>query len=188
MPGDRAYFYKGNTEEEAESVWKMILKYGVLSASHFEIHFPDDPVLGEGKEEFRRLPLISEEPWSGMAGAVTVKGEMTSVARSLFLRIIDHEDIRLWDFVLIREGRKLLIVQDFNLRILTESFVKDFLKKFFLSRFERVPEPETELGEAVGFSKSEVAQLFQELVSEIEKSEPEHPDEVAFHCPLCGRA
>jgi hypothetical protein len=76
---DRGYFYIGNRDkstggiEAIDGIWKFILKYGILTASHFEAHFPDDPYLGEGKDEFLQLPKISVEPWSGMKGAIAVK-------------------------------------------------------------------------------------------------------------------
>ncbi|KHO60919.1 hypothetical protein THYS13_24810 [Thermoanaerobacter sp. YS13] len=142
MSKEREYYFIGKRRDT--DIWEVMLKYGVLSASHFEVRFPDDPTmtLSEGREEFLGLPKISVEPWSGMKGAIAIKGEMTKEARELFLQIIETRRIRLWDFILFRDGGKLLSVSDFDDRIVTENFAKEFMEKLFLNWFEPIPEPE----------------------------------------------
>jgi len=178
---DREYFYIGdrnkstNGNKNIDGIWKSVLKYGVLTASHFEARFPDDPALSEGKDEFLQLPKISVEPWSGMKRAVTVKGEMTSETRTLFLRIIDSEDIRLWNFVLFRDGKKLLSVSDCNDRIVTEHFAKEFMEKLFHRWFEAIPEPEInpQEGETGEFLEI-LREMTQEIVSMLERDQSIH--------------
>lgn len=175
MPGDCEYYYIGSTNENTGGIWKHVLKYGVLSASHFEVRFPDDPTLSEGKEDFLQLPKISVEPWSGMKGAIVVKGEMTPAARALFLRIIDSEDIRLWDFVLFRDGKKLLSVSDYDDRIVTEHFGKEFMEKLFHSWFEVIPEAEIKPQEGeTGEFLEVLREMTQEIVSMLERNKSVH--------------
>jgi hypothetical protein len=167
MSKEREYYYIG--KRRGADIWKLILKYGVLSASHFEVRFPDDPTmtLSEGEEEFLGLPEVFVEPWSGMKGAIAVKGEMTKEARELFLQIIETRRIRLWDFILFRDERKLLSVSDFDDRIVTENFAKEFMEKLFLTWFEPIPEPEIK---SEGISKDfleEVSQAIQETLSKL---------------------
>lgn len=147
----------------------------MLSASHFEVRFPDDPALSEGKEEFLQLPKISVEPWSGMKGAIAVKGEMTPEARALFLRIIDSEDIQLWDFVLFRDGKKLLSVSDYIDRIVTEHFAKEFMEKLFQSWFEAIPEPEIKPQEGeTGELLDVLREMVQEALFELKRDDSVH--------------
>lgn len=181
MSGEREYFYIGDRDKSTSGIksisgiWKTIFKYGVLSASHFEVRFPDDPALSEGKEEFLQLPRISVEPWSGMKGAIAVKGEMSPEARALFLRIIDNENIRLWDFVLFRDGKKLLSVSDYIDRIVTEHFAKEFMEKLFHSWFEAIPEPEIKPQEGeTGESLEVLREMTQEIVSMLERDKSVH--------------
>lgn len=171
MTQEKEYIYVGDSHtstpaiEGISSVWTSVLRYGVLQASHFEARFPDDPALSEGKEEFLGLPKISVGPWSGMSGAIAVTGEMTPEAKALFLRIIDGGDIRLWDFVLFRNGKKLLSVSDYVDRIVTEHFAREFMEKLFQSCFEAIPEPAVEHGdgEAGGILET-VRETIQEVL------------------------
>lgn len=181
MSGDREYFYIGDRNKNTSGIksiggiWKSVLKYGVLSGSHFEARFPDDPALSEGKDEFLQLPKISVESWSGMKGAIAVKGEMTPEARALFLRIIDSEDIRLWDFVIFRDGKKLLSVSDYDDRIVTEHFAKEFMEKLFHSWFEAIPEPEIKPQEGeTGEFLEVLREMTQEIVSMLERDKSVH--------------
>jgi len=108
MSKTREYFFigdrgQGEGIEIMGGLWKFIFKYAVLTASHFEAHFPNDPHLGEGRDEFLQLPKIKVEPWNGMKGAIAVKGEMTPEARALFLQIIETQFILLWDFMLFKD-------------------------------------------------------------------------------------
>ncbi|HHY79592.1 MAG TPA: hypothetical protein GX516_04420 [Thermoanaerobacter sp.] len=169
MSKEREFYYIRERKRIGTDIWKLILKYGVLSASHFEVRFPDDPTmtLSEGKEEFLELPKVFVEPWSGMKGAIAIKGEMTKEARELFLQIIETRRIRLWDFILFRDGRKLLSVSDFDDRIVTENFAKEFMEKLFLNWFEPIPEPEIK---SEGISRDfleEVSQAVQKALSKL---------------------
>lgn len=140
MIEDGEYFYTWRARGERDPLWEWILIQGILLATCFEARFPDDPDLGEGKEQFSRLPGVTEEPWEGMEGAVKIRGEMTPEARSLFLAIAGDGDIRLWDFILYEGDRKLLAVDDFTDRFVTGYFARKFLKKLFDHWFERIPE------------------------------------------------
>lgn len=178
MSGEREYFYIGDRDKstigikDISGMWKFVLKYGVLSATHFEVRFPDDPALSEGKEEFLQLPNISVEPWSGMKGAIAVKGEMTPKARALFLRMIDGEDIRLWDYVLFRDGKKILSVSDYIDRIVTEHFAKEFMEKLFQRWFEAIPEPEIKpQQEETGELLEVLREMAQEVLFDLEKND-----------------
>lgn len=147
MSDEKEYFFIGDNESAEgvwgiSGIWKSVLEYGVLAASHFEVRFPDDPCLGEGKDEFMRLPGISVAPWSGMEGAIAVTGRMTPVARRLFLQTLEEDGIRLWDFILFRDGRKLLSVSDYTDRIVTGRFAREFMERLFACWFEPIPEPE----------------------------------------------
>ncbi|QZA32053.1 hypothetical protein [Hydrogenibacillus sp. N12] len=180
MSGDREYFYIGDRTErtrgiqDISGVWKFLIKYGVLSASHFEVRFPDDPELSEGKEEFLRLTNISVEPWSGMKGAIAVKGEMTPEARALFLRMIDGEDIRLWDYVLFRDGKKILSVSDSIDRIVTEHFAKEFMEMLFRRWFEAIPEPEIKAEKWETGELEELREAINKALFELEKDDATH--------------
>lgn len=148
MSGEKEYFFIGDNESAEDGIrgisgiWKSVLEYGVLAASHFEVRFPDDPCLGEGKDEFMRLPGISVVPWSGMEGAIAVTGSMTPEARALFLQTLEEDGIRLWDFILFRDGKKLLSVSDHSDRIVTRRFAREFMERLFACWFEPIPEPE----------------------------------------------
>ncbi|WP_203530702.1 hypothetical protein [Thermaerobacter sp. PB12/4term] len=137
---DREYFYTWRTRQETDPLWNWILKEGILLATHFEAHFPDDPDLGQGREAFSRLPGVTEEPWEGMEGAIKIRGEMSPDARSLFLAIAGGGDVRLWDFILFEGERKLLAVDDFSDRFVTGYFARKFMKKLFDHWFEPIPE------------------------------------------------
>lgn len=181
VSGEREYFYIGDRNDSTSGIkgisgiWRSFLKYGVLSASHFEVRFPDDPALSEGKEDFLQLPRISVEPWSGMKRAIAVRGEMTPEAKALFLRIIDNDDIRLWDFILFRDGKKLLSVSDYIDRIVTEHFAKEFMGRLFHNWFEAIPDPEikSQEGETGEFLEM-FREMTQEIVSMLEKDKSIH--------------
>lgn len=181
VSGEREYFYIGDRNNSTSGIkgisgiWKSVLKYGVLSSSDFEIRFPDDPALSEGKEDFLQLPRILVEPWSGMKGAIAVRGEMTPEAKALFLRIIDNEDIRLWDFILFKDGKKLLSVSDFIDLIVTEHFAKEFMERIFHEWFEAIPDPEVKSYEGeTGKFLEMLCDITQEIVSMLEKDKSIH--------------
>lgn len=65
MSGDREYFYIGDRDKSTSGIkgingiWRPVLKYGVLSASHFEVRFPDETeeasLLHDSGKLFNRL-------------------------------------------------------------------------------------------------------------------------------------
>nr|PZN01878.1 MAG: hypothetical protein DIU66_10770 [Bacillota bacterium] len=172
MSKTREYFFigdrgQGEGIEIMGGLWKFILKYAVLTASHFEAHFPNDPHLGEGRDEFLQLPKIKVEPWNGMKGAIAVKGEMTPEARALFLQIIETQFILLWDFMLFKDEQKLLSVSDYTDRIITEHFARDLMEKLFYSWFEPIPEPDRDIKSESNKSGELLEMLLSEMTKEI---------------------
>jgi len=163
MIPNREYYYIGDVNHKTSGIWEFMLKYGLLSASHFEIRFSEDHSFSEGREDFLQLPHVFAEPWSGMQGAIAIKGEMTSEARTLLLRIVDDKNFQLWDFVLTKNGNKLLSVSDYNDRIVTEHFGKEFFENLFFSLFEVIPETKIQ---PCGCEMSESLESLRKLVTQ----------------------
>ena len=109
-------FFAGRIPDDQ---WRDLLAYCLDHADAFVVHMPDsDGPLSHGRHEFRTLSGSTVSTWSGMAGAISISGELTAAARDLFwrteisLRSYDSGE-KLWDYRLLRGGDEILSVGDF---------------------------------------------------------------------------
>lgn len=83
--------------------------------------------------------------------SIAVKGKTSPEARALFLRCIDNDDMRLWDFIIFSDWKKLLSVSDYNDRIETDHFPRSLWRSSFIAGLKpyrsRKSNPREETGE-----------------------------------------
>ncbi|HEY3364933.1 MAG TPA: hypothetical protein VGK74_07780 [Symbiobacteriaceae bacterium] len=95
--------------------WSAMFTFYLNMAERFRVFFPDDEMLGGGRQEFLDLPSAVVRSWEGMSRCVAVSGPITTEAMEALLQRETRGTVpRLWSFELLAGGDCILRVEDFT--------------------------------------------------------------------------
>lgn len=91
---------------------------------------------------------------------------MTPEARQLFVKSAAEQDPWLWDYVLLRDGKNVLMVTDQTKRMVAESFIQECLQKLFTTWFKLVGELKPRKEETPSENREKVLEALMETMKD----------------------